>query len=167
MEPSLKCSLYVQWDSIEENYFVLCEQLSIGDRFWVMDKGLYPLLHLTLGLQLSWTHTWLITGLLRPEFRSLCFCPWSHFPSSKNYFKIESLPCIIFPILIPSCDLEHCSYDGEVQNTGSRLMALSSSFSFIDLESLNLAIRSVSVLLPDPLLRMKGLKRLQLPTSSG
>lgn len=52
---SLKCELFTQWDSIGENIFFYGEQLSIGDSFWNLDEGLYPVLFSALKLHLAWS----------------------------------------------------------------------------------------------------------------
>lgn len=37
--PGLKSDLYTRWDSVGENEFFFCKQLSVGDSYWVKDEG--------------------------------------------------------------------------------------------------------------------------------
>jgi hypothetical protein len=44
MHPTLKSSLFPQWDSLRRNWIFICKWLSIGHSFWVKGEGLCPLL---------------------------------------------------------------------------------------------------------------------------
>jgi len=40
-EACVKCGMYTQWDSVEENQFFIWERLSISDIFWAGDVSFY------------------------------------------------------------------------------------------------------------------------------